>query len=154
MSTANVHASTVAFGADGGVLIEGPSGSGKSWLAMMLIDQGADLIADDRTVLMADGGAVFARAPRPIAGLIEVRGLGLLRVTARRLARVRLVVNLSGAGDAAAPVPRLPPRSDCDLLGSRLDRLALTRPSAALIRALASALRASSGNRPLCLVQA
>jgi HPr kinase/phosphorylase len=153
VTPAIVHASTVAFGPEGGILIEGPSGSGKSWLAMMLIDQGADLVSDDRTVLMADGGAVFARAPRPIAGLIEVRGLGLVRLAARRLARVRLVVDLAAATETAS-LPRLPPPSDCRRLGCAVDRIAALRPSVALVQALATAMRGASGGRALPLVRA
>jgi HPr kinase/phosphorylase len=151
VSAANVHASAVAFGPDGGILIEGPSGSGKSWLAMMLIDRGAELIADDRTILIAEGGTLHARAPRPIAGLIEVRGLGLLRLTARRLARVRLLIDLSGD---ARDLPRLPPATRCDRLGCDLDRLSLPRPSAAVVGALAAAVRAAAGGRALSLVRA
>lgn len=153
MSRAIVHASAVAFGPEGAILIEGPSGSGKSWLAMMLIDQGADLVADDRTVLMAQGGAIYARAPRPIAGLIEVRGMGLLRLAARRLARVRLVVDLSATADADR-TPRLPQAAECHRLGCRLDRLTPPRPTAALVASLAAVARAAAGGRALPLVTA
>jgi len=131
-----VHASTVAFGPDGGVMIEGPSGSGKSGLALRLIDLGAELVADDRTLLFARGDALYARAPRPIAGLIEARGLGILRLAARRLAQVRLVVDLGDGGAA----PRLPAPQSCQRLGRTVPRLA-ARPGAGLATALARLMR-------------
>lgn len=98
---APVHASVVAFGAERGVVILGPSGSGKSRLALGLIEQGAHLVGDDRVHLIPDRGALFARVPRSIAGLIEVRGLGILRLPHLRLARVVLAIDLE------APMPRL-----------------------------------------------
>lgn len=135
MSAAAVHASAVAFGANGGVLIEGASGSGKSRLALMLVGQGADLVADDRTILFACDGALYARAPAAIAGLVEVRGLGLVRLAARRLARIRLVVALGGA-----PAARLPEPATCRRLGVEVALLA-GEAGGALARGLALALR-------------
>lgn len=73
-----IHATAVAIEGNG-VLLLGPSGSGKSDLALRLIDRGAKLIADDRVNMTADGGRVMLRAPDRIAGLLEVRGLGILR---------------------------------------------------------------------------
>ncbi len=136
MAPATVHASCVAFGPVGGVLIEGPSGSGKSSLALQLIAAGAELVADDRTVLIASEGALFARAPRPLAGLIEARGLGLLRLVVRRLARVRLVIDLSDPS-AARRMPELERtvRLGCDLPGLRV------RPGAGFALALARAMK-------------
>ncbi len=77
-----IHATAVAI--DGprgllGVLLLGPSGAGKSDLALRLIDRGAQLIADDRVDLTDDGINAILSAPARIAGLIEVRGLGILR---------------------------------------------------------------------------
>lgn len=86
------------------VLIEGPPGAGKSDLALRLIDRGWQLIADDYTEVAVAGGKLTARAPGAIAGLIEARGVGLMRVGAARPARVRLVVRLVSRGK----VPRLP----------------------------------------------
>ena len=77
MKTVNIHASCVAIGGKG-VLILGDSGAGKSDLALRLIDDGAKLVADDRTELYAARGTLCARAPKSIAGLIEVRGLGII----------------------------------------------------------------------------
>jgi HPr kinase/phosphorylase len=136
-----VHASAVAFGPGGGILIEGPSGSGKSTLALALIEQGADLVADDRTVLLTDDDTLFARCPRTIHGLIEVRGLGLLRPATRRLARIRLVIDLSDPAGG----PRLPHPQTCQRLGCTLPRLSL-RPGAVVAHALASMMRSPSAD--------
>lgn len=84
-----LHASSVAWQGRG-VLILGPSGSGKSTLALELMALGAVLIADDRTDIDAD---LTARAPAAIAGLIEARGVGLLRAD-HAPARLVLAVDL------------------------------------------------------------
>lgn len=102
---ANTHASVVAFGPRGGVLILGPSGAGKSRLSLALIDAGAQLVADDQVFLSTLSGRLFARTPRSIAGLIEARGLGILRLAHRRLAQVAAVVDL-GVASASTPGPR------------------------------------------------
>lgn len=120
-------------------MIEGDPGSGKSRLALMLVGQGGELVADDRTLLWADGGALYARAPGPIAGLIEVRGLGLIRLAARRLARVRLVVGLSDA-----PPPRLPAAQTCTRAGCEIAWIA-GQASEAFARGLALMLRGRAG---------
>lgn len=111
----NLHASCVAFGPGAGILITGPSGTGKSALALALIAQGAQLVADDQTLVTRTGAAVFARAPRSIAGLIEVRGFGLIRLAPRRLARLRLVIDLS-----QPEARRLPPPETCSIAGVTL----------------------------------
>lgn len=81
------------------MLIEGPPGSGKSSLALALIDRGAVLVGDDGVTLTARGGRIYASPPPNIAGLLEVRNLGLLEFPALADVPVALVVRL----DAAAP---------------------------------------------------
>lgn len=131
-----VHASAVAFDPRAGVLIEGPSGSGKSSLALRLIGAGANLIADDRTVLFARDGALFARPPRSIAGLIEARGVGILRLPPCRLARIVLVVQLVPPDQAARlPEAEQARRLDC------MVALLRAHPGDAFPLALARALR-------------
>ena len=99
--TANVHASCVAIGRRG-VLLTGKSGAGKSDVALRLIEDGAQLVADDRTLLYVAGGKLRARAPQSIAGLLEIRGLGIVAIPARTGVEIALVVRLGGEG------PRLP----------------------------------------------
>jgi serine kinase of HPr protein (carbohydrate metabolism regulator) len=91
-------ASCVAIGARA-VLIEGHSGSGKSSLALALIDRGAVLIGDDRVRLEARGERLYASPPPTIAGLLEVRNLGLLRYPSVADLPVALVLRL----DSQAP---------------------------------------------------
>ena len=113
----NIHAACVAIGAKG-VLLLGPSGAGKSDLALRLIDGGATLVADDRTVLFTTKGALWAKAPARIRGLIEIRGLGILKLRPRARVKIALVVKLGKEGErlpvhgtwnsslkSAAPVP-------------------------------------------------
>ena len=93
MSDVNIHASCVAFRGQG-VLLLGPSGAGKSDLALRLIDEGAKLVADDRAILFTVQGALHARAPASIKGLLEIRGLGIVELPARTQVKIALVVRL------------------------------------------------------------
>ncbi|MEX2650663.1 MAG: HPr kinase/phosphatase C-terminal domain-containing protein [Alphaproteobacteria bacterium] len=131
-----VHGTCVALGRTG-VLIRGPSGSGKSDLALRLIDEGAVLVADDRVVLRRDAGRVTARAPETLAGLLEVRGLGIVRLAHRRRAALGLVVDLAAAG-----IERLPRAATCSLLGLALPRIRLDARQASAPAKLRLALSA------------
>src|ERR1700760_1414416 len=93
MQSANIHASCVAIKGKG-VLILGESGAGKSDLALRLMDGGAKLVADDRTELTVERGRLCARAPKSIAGLIEVRGLGIIAQPFADKAIIALAVKL------------------------------------------------------------
>jgi serine kinase of HPr protein (carbohydrate metabolism regulator) len=100
-STERVHASSVSI--DGKiVLISGRSGSGKSDLALRLLDRGAMLISDDYTLVSRVDGGLIASAPETIAGKIEVRGVGLVDWPAGDPGPVALMVVLD------APVSRMP----------------------------------------------
>lgn len=134
-ATTTVHATCVAVGA-AGVLIRGRSASGKSDLALRLIDDGGRLVADDRVVLERRGATVTASAPASLAGLLEVRGLGIVRLTNRRRATVRLVVDLADADT----LPRMPERTTCTLLGVPLRRIALDARQASATAKLRLAL--------------
>ena len=93
VSSETLHASCVAIRAHA-VLIEGPSGSGKSDLALRLIDRGARLVSDDYTVLVRKGGTLLAQAPDTIRGRIEVRGIGIVEMTAAEPVPVALIISL------------------------------------------------------------
>ncbi|HTC83039.1 MAG TPA: HPr kinase/phosphatase C-terminal domain-containing protein [Rhizomicrobium sp.] len=94
---ANVHASCVAIGAHG-VLLVGKSGVGKSDLALRLIAEGARLVADDRTILFVAKGALHGRAPESVKGLLEIRGLGIIAIPVRSKVKIALVVRLGREG--------------------------------------------------------
>ena len=88
-----IHATCIAI--DGhGVLLRGPSASGKSDLALRLIDAKAELIADDRVNFLVEPDGLYASAPKALYGLLEVRGLGILRLPATERANISLVCEL------------------------------------------------------------
>jgi serine kinase of HPr protein (carbohydrate metabolism regulator) len=125
------HAGLVALrlgGAWRGVLIEGGSGAGKSDLALRALQSGFRLVADDRTLVWASGGSLFGRAPDALAGLIEVRGLGVLAEPWIGFAEIALVVDC--VADAA--VERAPDLETLVIAGVAAPRLQVSalEPSA------------------------
>jgi len=114
----NIHASCVAIGGKG-VLLLGDSGGGKSDLALRLIDDGARLVADDRTILFLQRGALHARAPDSIKGLIEIRGVGIVKQPALKQVKLALAVKLGGEG------PRLPRPAFFQALNTKVPQIAL-----------------------------
>lgn len=123
----NIHATGLLLGQTG-VLLRGPSGAGKSVLALTLLDrwegrgQPAFLVSDDRVDLVATGGQLVMNAPDALAGLIELRGRGIIRRPQRSAVPLHLVIDLvpdlvrmleeeelvtelSGIQIARAPVP-------------------------------------------------
>ncbi len=79
LSSETVHASTVATEGRA-VLITGPSGSGKSDLALRLLDRGFTLVSDDQTIVKRDGDRLLASPPPTIAGKLEIRGIGIVEM--------------------------------------------------------------------------
>ena len=135
-----VHASAVLAGARA-VLIRGASGAGKSRLACELIEAArtgslpfARLVADDRVHLQAAGGRLLVRPAPALAGFIEVRGVGIVRMPYEPAAVVGLVVDLG------ADAERLPPpeQRQTEIEGVRLPRLAVAEAHAALPLVLAA----------------
>lgn len=98
-----MHGSCVARDGDG-ILVVGPSGSGKSDLALRLLSRGFELVADDQ-VDIADG---MASCPTQLAGLLEVRGIGIVRLPWRPQARLALMVDLEKRA-ARLPTPHQHP---------------------------------------------
>jgi len=128
LSAETLPATTVAL--DGrAVLISGPSGSGKSDLALRLLDRGFVLVSDDQTIVKKDGTKLVATAPPTIAGKLEVRGIGIVDVERAENAPVALVVELT------SEIQRLPDDSrDRLILGVRVplinvDAMAASAPS-------------------------
>ena len=94
LSAETLHASTVA--SEGrAVLITGPSGSGKSDLALRLLDRGFTLVSDDRTIVKCEGERLVASAPPNIAGKLEIRGIGIVDVDRTDDSPVALVIELT-----------------------------------------------------------
>lgn len=101
LSSETLHATSVAI--DGRVvLLRGPSGSGKSDLALRLIDRGAALVSDDYTLVKRIDGHLVATAPDTIRGKMEVRGIGIVAMAALTDAPVALIADLFD------PVDRMP----------------------------------------------
>ena len=107
-----LHATCVAV--DGrGLLILGPSGAGKSALALGLLSRGAALVSDDLTRLDVVDGTLQASCPNPdLQGLIEARGVGILRAASVPQAGIALVVD-----QGQTETDRLPPRRTVTILG-------------------------------------
>ena len=118
-----VHGTSVAIGGQG-VLIRGPSGAGKSDLALRLIDRGAVLLSDDYTQVSREGEAVICAAPEHIAGLIEVRGLGIVPLAHIPRAPLALIVILLG-NDEPTPERHPSPLPTHRLCGQELPFLSL-----------------------------
>jgi len=116
--TENILHATCVTAWSQGVLIVGPSGSGKSSLALRLMAIGAELVADDRTRLQLRDQQLVATCPSPIAGQIEARGIGILAARTAGSAIIRLVVDMGQVEEN-----RLPPERQITLLGQSLPLL-------------------------------
>lgn len=129
MKTELVHGTCVALGPNA-ALLRGGSGSGKSDLALRFLALPPEdglapkLVADDQVRLTASGDGVMASAPQAIAGLIEVRGLGIQPTPFEPSARLVVVCDLVSAED----VPRMPPETweRAAFAGVDIPRLKLT----------------------------
>jgi serine kinase of HPr protein (carbohydrate metabolism regulator) len=132
-----VHATAVAIEGRG-LLLRGPPGAGKSDLALRLIDGGARLVADDQAELRRTGKRIFVCAPAAITGLIEVRGIGIVRLDAQKEAPLVLLVDLV----PLAEVERLPSRRVENVLGLAIPLIGIAAFEASAAAKLRLALSA------------
>ena len=134
--TRAIHATALVFG-ETGILIRGPSGSGKSGLALAQ-DRNcfAGLVGDDRVIVEARSGRLSARCAANIEGLIERRGVGIVRAGGPKAALIRLVVDLPPRGE---PAPRIACREGktVEIAGVALPRMFLGGVASATERAYA-----------------
>jgi serine kinase of HPr protein (carbohydrate metabolism regulator) len=142
MSKLIVHATTVSLrtGSDWrGALILGPSGIGKSDLALRAVQTGCVLIADDYTWLWASGGHIYASAPETIEGKMEVRGIGITAEPTRRMTRIHLA-----ALAQSDPVDRLPENEITPFLGIGIPTIRVNPREASSVSKLIGRLRAGT----------
>lgn len=134
LSAETVHASAVAV--DGrAVLITGPSGSGKSDLALRLLDRGFTLVSDDQTIVKKDGEKLLATAPPTIAGKLEIRGIGVIDVERVENVPVALLIELT------SDIQRLPDDSrERPILGVKLPLITIDAMTASAPSKVALAL--------------
>ncbi len=123
-----------------GVLFVGPPGSGKSDLALRLVEDDAVLVADDQTQIVCRAGDLYASPPDILAGLMEVRGLGILQFPFRQSTQLRLVVDLS------APPERMPKGQHRSFLGVALPCFALAPFEASAATKVRLAVRCVTGD--------
>lgn len=102
MNLKRMHSSSVVID-DNGVLILGDSGSGKSDLALRLIDNGATLISDDISICRKNSNNIYLYCPPEIKGLLEVREIGIITVPFVERIKLRLVVNLRSKNNERFP---------------------------------------------------
>ena len=102
MNLKKMHSSSVVID-DNGVLILGDSGSGKSDLALRLIDNGATLISDDISICRKNSNNIYLYCPPEIKGLLEVREIGIITVPFVERIKLRLVVNLKSNNNERFP---------------------------------------------------
>ena len=124
-----------------GVLLRGPPGAGKSDLALRLIDGGARLVADDQVEITREGQGLICHPPSSIAGLLEVRGLGIVRLD-HAAAGLGLVVDLVEPDR----VERLPDPQTVEIFGRILPLLALNPWEVSATAKVRLAVRAATGN--------
>jgi len=110
---------TIVDVAGSGVLLRGPSGSGKSDLALRLIDRGATLVADDQFLTRSSRRGLVGFSPESLYGMLEVRGLGILSVPAIRSTILRLVVDIVDADE----ISRLPEQAFAEIEGEKIHTL-------------------------------
>ena len=118
----NIHATCLELNHKG-ILLIGPSGSGKSDLALRLIkEKQAVLVADDRTDIELISGAIIASCPKTIQGLLEVRGIGIVKMPYKEKTNISLVIEFA---NNLSQIERLPQAETTILLGVEIKKIRL-----------------------------
>jgi serine kinase of HPr protein (carbohydrate metabolism regulator) len=134
LSSENLHASCVATEGRA-ILIAGPSGSGKSDLALRLMDRGFTLVSDDRTIVRKQGDRLVASAPATIRGKLEIRGIGIVDMETVSDVPVAMVVELT------SDIQRLPDDSrERLILGASIPLISVDAMTASAASKVAVAL--------------
>lgn len=137
----SLHATLVSLGGKG-VLLEGKSGSGKSDLALRLIEnKGAKLVADDAVMLEKRGSTVYGRAAENLRGMLEVRGVGIVSYPYLAESAIDLAVNLV---DDAAKIERLPQAKKESILGLEIKQIDLYARENSAADKIVAALRCNN----------
>ena len=141
-----LHANCVRIGAHA-VLLRGPSGAGKSALSLRLITAGGFLISDDRTDIVARDGHLIASAPDSIAGLCEVRGIGVVRgLPVKPEGDVRVLIDLE---TSARDIERMPEPDSEEICGIAIPRWTLCASDLALEAKIGVTLALATGEMRL-----
>jgi len=138
--TAMLHQASCVALQGRALLIEGPPGSGKSSLALALIDRGAELVGDDGVALVPRDGKLWALPPPNIRGLLEVRNVGLIRLPAIEAPVALLVLLTPGA-------PRLPEGPETMIRASQAIPGITLDPAASILHLRAEAALREHGLR-------
>ncbi len=120
-----------------GILLRGFSGSGKSDLALRLLNEGATLVADDQVLCRREGSRLYASAPNSLRGLLEVRGIGPIKTSYAPRAEILLVVDLVSMNS----MKRYPVSRTCEIEGIELSLIELTAFEASTTAKLKIALK-------------
>jgi HPr kinase/phosphorylase len=143
-----VHATAIAIEGRA-VLLRGRSGAGKSDLALRLIEGGARLVADDQVNLQRAGDRVLVTAPAAIAGLLEVRGVGIVRIEAIAEATLAMLADLVPSEE----VERFPEARREDVLGVPISSITLSPFEASAAAKLRLALCAFSAHQVPAIIR-
>lgn len=116
----NIHATCVSL-KQKGILLLGKSGIGKSDLALRLIEElGAKLVSDDRTNLFSENNNLYASCPKLLEGLLEVRGIGIIKKEFLSQKKIDLVVDLVERYDQ---IERLPDEECFEYMGIKIPKI-------------------------------
>ncbi|MEM7651547.1 MAG: HPr kinase/phosphatase C-terminal domain-containing protein [Pseudomonadota bacterium] len=139
-----VHGTVVVpFPASGqGILLLGPSGAGKSDLALRMVEAGGGLVADDQVMLTCEGNTLVAAPVEPLAGMLEVRGIGIVALPTLLACRITIACSLVDS----AQVERMPEPAHAEYCGVRIPLWRLAAFEASTVAKLRLALKLSSGD--------